>query len=117
MFQDCASLTQAPELPATTLANYCYCSMFNSCKSLTQAPALLATTLVTSCYFDMFSGCTNIQEPKYRMHNLTFNEVANAIRNTEIFNIYGGTYEVQCSDKILIATFDERDWQWVITEK
>jgi hypothetical protein len=33
MFNGCSSLTQAPELPATTLANYCYNYMFGNCKS------------------------------------------------------------------------------------
>ena len=34
MFQGCTSLTQAPALPATTLADYCYFSMFQGCTSL-----------------------------------------------------------------------------------
>ena len=49
MFQDCTSLTQAPVLPATTLANYCYSYMFRGCTSLTQAPVLSATTLANNC--------------------------------------------------------------------
>ena len=40
MFSDCTNLTQAPELPATTLANLCYYYMFGGCTSLTTAPAL-----------------------------------------------------------------------------
>ena len=60
MFSGCTSLTTAPALPATTLANYCYLSMFAGCTSLTTAPALPATTLVTQCYSHMFSGCTNL---------------------------------------------------------
>jgi hypothetical protein len=35
MFWGCTSLTTAPELPATTLANYCYEGMFHGCTSLT----------------------------------------------------------------------------------
>ena len=58
MFQGCTSLTQAPALPATTLAFECYDSMFYGCTSLTQAPALPATTLANRCYFSMFYGCT-----------------------------------------------------------
>ena len=61
MFADCASLTQAPALPATTLAPFCYQSMFNSCTSLTQAPALPATTLVVFCYMYMFRNCTSLK--------------------------------------------------------
>ena len=58
MFSGCTSLTQAPALPATTLADSCYSNMFYDCKSLTQAPALPATTLANSCYSNMFNGCT-----------------------------------------------------------
>ena len=58
MFYGCTSLTQAPALPATTLANHCYGYMFNDCTSLTQAPALPATTLANHCYEFMFNGCT-----------------------------------------------------------
>ena len=47
-------LTTAPELPATTLANFCYACMFQDCTSLTQAPALPATTLADYCYYCMF---------------------------------------------------------------
>ena len=62
MFWDCTSLTQAPELPATTLANMCYQGMFHGCTSLTQAPALPATTLVKSCYYQMFYNCTSLTQ-------------------------------------------------------
>ena len=34
MFQGCTSLVNAPELPATTLSNYCYQNMFYGCTSL-----------------------------------------------------------------------------------
>ena len=60
MFENCASLTRAPDLPATTLATSCYSSMFKGCTSLTSAPELPATTLATSCYSLMFQGCTSL---------------------------------------------------------
>ena len=60
MFHDCASLTTAPELPATTLTPYCYGGMFYGCTSLTQAPELLATTLANYCYQYMFNDCTSL---------------------------------------------------------
>ena len=61
MFRDCTSLTTAPELPATTLANSCYSSMFRGCTSLTQAPKILpATTLADYCYYNMFYDCTSL---------------------------------------------------------
>jgi len=60
MFQGCTSLTTAPTLPATTLAEGCYDSMFSGCTSLVTAPTLPATTLVESCYSGMFNGCSNL---------------------------------------------------------
>ena len=60
MFNDCHSLTTAPELPATTLAEECYGNMFKYCTSLTTAPELPATTLAEMCYANMFEGCTNL---------------------------------------------------------
>ena len=62
MFYDCTSLTQAPELPATTLADSCYGFMFSYCKSLTKAPELPAKTLAKNCYFYMFEGCTSLTQ-------------------------------------------------------
>ena len=53
-------MTQAPELPATTLADYCYHEMFSGCTSLNKAPKLPATTLAEKCYYGMFSGCSNL---------------------------------------------------------
>ena len=60
LFQDCTSLTKAPVLPATTLANNCYDGMFYRCTSLTEAPVLPATKLSYSCYDGMFSGCASL---------------------------------------------------------
>ena len=60
LFKDCAVLTSAPELPATTLADFCYYSMFYGCTSLTAAPELKATTLADFCYNGMFFGCKSL---------------------------------------------------------
>ena len=60
MFRGCTSLIKAPVLPATTLAGYCYEYMFNGCTSLAEAPALPATTLSNNCYYYMFNGCTSL---------------------------------------------------------
>ncbi len=60
MFSDCLSLTEAPVLPATTLFDYCYQSMFSGCQSLKEAPALPATTLSSWCYCYMFYGCKSL---------------------------------------------------------
>ena len=60
LFKDCAHMTSAPELPATTLGEYCYNGMFSGCTNLVDAPELPATTLVGTCYNLMFKDCTNL---------------------------------------------------------
>ena len=64
LFDNCTSLTQAPELPVTTLATSCYYYMFSSCTSLTQAPELPATTLTNACYAYMFYYCKKLNYVK-----------------------------------------------------
>lgn len=60
MFGGCTSLAKAPELPATTLAADCYSHMFEGCTSLVNAPELPATTLKNYCYYRMFGDCTGL---------------------------------------------------------
>ena len=62
MFHGCTSLTAAPALPATTLADSCYSFMFYGCTLLAAAPALPATTLADSCYYQMFYNCSNLRQ-------------------------------------------------------
>ena len=82
MFYNCSSLTQTPQLPATTLANNCYDNMFRNCKSLTKAPQLPATTLANYCYSNMFYGCTSLtQAPQ-----LPATTLANYCYRTMFFN-------------------------------
>ena len=51
----------APQLPATTLTERCYNRMFENCLNLTTAPTVLpATTLTYGCYQDMFYGCSSL---------------------------------------------------------
>ena len=47
---------------STTISNtYCYRYMFYNCTSLTTAPALPATTLADYCYGNMFYDCTSLK--------------------------------------------------------
>ena len=62
LFFNCRGLTEAPDLPATDLAEGCYASMFAGCTSLTKAPVLPATSLAEACYAWMFSGCEGLAE-------------------------------------------------------
>ena len=57
-------ITEAPELPATELADYCYEYMFNGCSYLTKAPKLPATTLKYGCYYGMFQSCGLTEVPE-----------------------------------------------------
>ena len=63
LFEGCHSLTKAPVLPATTLADGCYDSMFYYCDSLTEAPVLPATTRAAYCYESMFSHSSLTKSP------------------------------------------------------
>lgn len=60
MFSGCTSLTTAPALPATDLAENCYEAMFQNCTTLDATPTLPARTLAQDCYKSMFAGCTNL---------------------------------------------------------
>lgn len=61
MFENCTSLVEVPDLPATTLGDFCYEYMFYGCTSLQAAQSVLpATTLSDSCYWEMFNGCSNL---------------------------------------------------------
>ena len=78
MFQGCTTLTTAPVLPATTLANNCYTGMFQGCKALTTAPVLPATTLANSCYSGMFYSCRKLKYVKSLATDIT---AANALKD------------------------------------
>ena len=67
MFRDCANLTHAPELPATTLSDRCYEYMFSGCTNLTAAPDLPAMTLGSNCYHYMFRDCTSLTYTPYAL--------------------------------------------------
>ena len=65
LFKGCDKLTTAPELPATTIGDYCYYRMFQGCSNLLQSPELPALVLAPSCYYSMFDGCVTLsQTPK-----------------------------------------------------
>ena len=52
MFYGCTSLTQAPELPATTLANSCYYDMFSGCHKLNSVKCLATDISASDCTKD-----------------------------------------------------------------
>ena len=86
MFRDCTSLTTAPELPATILADDCYSGMLRDCTSLTQAPELPATTLARNCYVYMFDNCPLFSTVKMKAS-------MNGVYDTSTHGIIGKTVE------------------------
>lgn len=98
MFRGCTNLTSAPELPATTLASYCYQEMFNGCTSLTKAPSVLpALSCPVGTYWDMFKGCTSLT---------TAPEIsATALTGSEVFRgTFSGCINLTKAPSILPAT-------------
>ena len=61
MFQKCHNLTKAPKLSATTMKEGCYGYMFEYCSALEEAPVLPATTLAPWCYQNMFASCYKLE--------------------------------------------------------
>ena len=81
MFNNCTLLTQAPVLPAEGLADFCYYYMFENCTALTTAPELPAYQLVESCYAYMFQGCTSLNYVSVGFDNWMPNATDNWLNN------------------------------------
>lgn len=79
MFSGCTSLSSAPALPATQLAQGCYRSMFEN-SAITTAPELPATTLAEYCYYYMMAGCKSLEGPVFLP------------AQTLVANCYGGMF-------------------------
>ena len=52
MFYGCTNLTTAPQLPATTLAEYCYDYMFYGCSKLNKITMLATDISATNCLYE-----------------------------------------------------------------
>lgn len=66
MYSGCTSLTDAEDLPATSIevgCYGCYRAMFQGCTSLVKAPKISATDFdENECCAYMFSGCTSLKD-------------------------------------------------------
>ena len=101
MFENCTYLTQAPALPATTLATDCYGEMFRDCTNLTKAPDLPATTLASGCYFSMFRDCTSLTQASFQ--NLERETVTtDVVQGNRAFFKAANNIETTCKDGILV---------------
>jgi hypothetical protein len=75
--------------------------MFVGCTSLTQAPVLPAETLAEDCYYNMFKKCTSLTNAYFP--NLDSNTViANIVEKQYAFSNAADDIETQCSDKTII---------------
>jgi hypothetical protein len=59
MFNGCTSLTTAPELPATTLADYCYIYMFRGCSKLNYIKMLATNISISGCLTNWVSNVSS----------------------------------------------------------
>ena len=72
MFNSCSSLTQAPELPATTLANFCYYNMFSNCTSLSSLKvAFTAWGNQTTAWLNNVAATGTFECPQTLIDNTT----------------------------------------------
>lgn len=91
MFEECSSLTAAPKLPTTQLAEGCYEDMFCNCMSLTSAPKLPATTLAKDCYYCMFSGCSSLIVSENRGETLVDFTNISVFPEESVYGMFSGT--------------------------
>lgn len=61
MFQGCTSLVSAPEMPSgRSVGNYGYQGMFKECTALTSVPVSIDGTSGNQTCYEMFMGCTSM---------------------------------------------------------
>ena len=116
MFDGCTNLTDAPQLPATDLSRACYFQMFNGCTSLVTAPDLPATTLTDMCYYQMFAGCSSLSSVK-----ALFTDDQNASsQSSNIYNWLNGVSTTGTFYKNSSAAWDRDDIgipaDWTVTD-
>lgn len=75
--------------------DYCYYYMFAGCTSLTTAPSLPATTLANYCYYFMFRGCANLKVNQNGSGNKIFTcpDTSGLTKPvTDMFYLTGGSF-------------------------
>ena len=113
MFYGCSSLTTAPALPATTLAENCYKEMFYTCENLTTASQLPATTLAKNCYAYMFYGCFRLRKiPALPAHILPDSCYYGMFKECDIY-----LYSSDDQTKNVIYLLPSERKQWTNTQK
>ena len=77
MFYNCSALTTAPELPATTLTEYCYYEMFSDCNKMENVTMLATNVSATDCLFGWLTDAgTSATSRKLKVNSVTdYNEI------------------------------------------
>lgn len=85
LFKSCSGLTSAENLilPVTALTNGCYDNMFIGSRALTTAPELPAPTLADYCYQYMFSGCTSLNYIKCLATSIGYSSTTHWVRGVQ----------------------------------
>ena len=91
LFNGMTHLLSAPELPATSLAPYCYMGLFEGCTSLTVAPELPATYIYNESYYKMYTNCTSLTTASIMYVNEVQSTGSNIVGNRGSFGyMYSG---------------------------
>ena len=115
MFSGCTSLTQAPELPATQLADFCYDGMFDGCINPEFSELMtdkynkewtIKTDDGKSGYKTMFNGCI-VNWLKYAPENSTVTLYQKEKDNLMASNGLTGSYNNK--SETLSATSEEQE--------
>ena len=100
-FENCISLTAAPALPETTLANACYKRMFYNCSSLVTAYDFPEMKLASSCFESMFENCSALLNGPTALS-------ATAFANDCCFNMFQNCISLSsCMTEITASTPNE----------
>lgn len=102
MFIGCTSLTIAPELPATTLADSCYSGMFSGCSALKRIKMNASSGNWGS---SMFSGCTSLE-----LVDMTGSTGVPQLENVNNFENTNDTYKIVVPDSLYDTWIVETNW-------
>ena len=101
MFENCSSLTEAPELPAPVLADSCYWGMFIGCTSLHEITCLATDISAVDCVQDWLNdvASSGVFYKNPEMEDWPLNSVSGIPEGWTVAN-YDGVEEQQ--DQVIV---------------
>ena len=112
LFQNCASLTTAPALPATTLADSCYYQMFWDCDSLTGDVAVVlaqTSTIPGNALYKMFRNTAGQSRLTFTLDMSGFAAVPQ-LPSPDTMSVFDSASDVRLTIKVpasLLTTWKE----------